>query len=87
MEYQCDNDHALVDCDQADGQFDFSRFVPAWLIIANENADLSYLVDYGRIISVALEQPVTTLSGRTRPCPCGFPSFWSSTSNAKFSNT
>ena len=41
-EYQCHNDHALIVCDQADGQFDFLVSFLQGLIIANENVDLLY---------------------------------------------
>ena len=37
--HQCHSDHASVICDQDDG---LCSFIPARLIIANENVDLPY---------------------------------------------
>ena len=65
MEYQFHNDHTLVVCEQADGQFDFLvsflQLMKTWIC--------PILVDHGRIISVTVEQPVTTLSVRIRLRP------------------
>ena len=87
-EYQCHKDHALVVCDHVDGRIRFSGFVLAGFI-SSENVDFPY---FGGpwIVSITVKRPVAryiisseyiTLLGLG---PCGFPSFWISTSNAKF---
>ena len=89
-EFQCHKDHALVVCDNVDGGIRLSGFVLAGFI-ASENVNFPYFGGLcGWIISVTVKRPVTryfisseysTLLGLG---PCGFPSFWILTSNAKF---
>ena len=88
MKSQCHNDHACVVCDHVDGGSRLSRFVLAG-VIASEYVNLPYFggpwTDYQCHSETTNNQPHyqfrVQLLGQG---PCGFPSFWTSTSNAKF---
>ena len=85
MEFQCHKDHALVVCDHVDGGIRFSGFVLAGFI-ASENVNFPYFggpwMDYQcHSETTIISSEYSTLLGLG---PCGFPSFWISTSNAKF---
>ena len=90
-EYQCHDDHALVVCDHVDGGIRLSGFCGFFLaeFIANENVNLSYFggpwTDYQCHSETTSNQLRYQFGVQLLGLgACGFPSFWISTSNAKF---
>ena len=85
---ECNNDHVLVVCDPVDCGIRLSGFILAGFM-ASKNADLLYFgrpwTDYQCHSETTSNQPHYQFEVQLLGLgPCGFPSFWISTSSTKF---